>query len=104
MRIAVISDIHGNWHAFEAVLAKTLEAVGRGRQKLHGRIATDDLGALADDTTTFQHSSDADYLADLAALADSDRTPERRPPNWPGCFIRRPPHQSRSPIRGSASM
>ncbi|MER6357264.1 ATP synthase F0 subunit B [Streptomyces sp. NPDC001634] len=60
--------------AFEAVLAKTLEAVGKGRQKLHGRIATDDLGALADDTTTVQHSSDADYLADLAALAD---TPER---------------------------
>ncbi|MEU3416276.1 ATP synthase F0 subunit B [Streptomyces sp. NPDC006658] len=65
--------------AFEAVLAKTLEAVGRGRQKLHGRIATDDLGALADDTTTFQHSSDADYLADLAALADSDRADRRRP-------------------------
>ncbi|MFF5017385.1 ATP synthase F0 subunit B [Streptomyces sp. NPDC001165] len=62
--------------AFEAVLAKTLDAVGRGRQKLHGRIATDDLGALADDTTTFQHSSDADYLADLAALAD---TPAERP-------------------------
>ncbi|MEU3664305.1 cell division initiation protein [Streptomyces sp. NPDC032940] len=57
--------------AFEAVLAKTLEAVGRGRQKLHGRIATDDLGALADDLTTVQHSSDADYLADLAALADA---------------------------------
>ncbi|PJM92405.1 ATP synthase F0 subunit B [Streptomyces sp. CB01373] len=61
--------------AFEAVLAKTLEAVGRGRQKLHGRIATDDLGALADDTTTVQHSSDADYLADLAALADAPLTP-----------------------------
>ncbi|GGY43967.1 ATP synthase F0 subunit B [Streptomyces djakartensis] len=60
--------------SFEAVLAKTLEAVGRGRQKLHGRIATDDLGALADDTSTVQHSSDADYLADLAALA------EQRPP------------------------
>ncbi|MFE7272357.1 ATP synthase F0 subunit B [Streptomyces sp. NPDC057623] len=58
--------------AFEAVLAKTLEAVGRGRQKLHGRIATDDLGALADDTGTVQHSSDADYLADLAALAERD--------------------------------
>ena len=56
--------------AFEAVLAKTLEAVGRGRQKLHGRIATDDLGALADDDTSFQHSSDADYLADLAAVAE----------------------------------
>ncbi|MER6560640.1 ATP synthase F0 subunit B [Streptomyces sp. NPDC001027] len=61
--------------AFEAVLAKTLEAVGRGRQKLHGRIATDDLGALAADTTTFQHSSDADYLADLAALAEQDAAP-----------------------------
>ncbi|MFR0356978.1 ATP synthase F0 subunit B [Streptomyces sediminimaris] len=58
--------------AFEAVLAKTLEAVGRGRQKLHGRIATDDLGALADDATSFQHSSDADYLADLTALAEQD--------------------------------
>nr|WP_203615674.1 ATP synthase F0 subunit B [Streptomyces sp. SID13726] len=58
--------------AFEAVLAKTLEAVGRGRQKLHGRIASDDLGALADDTSTVQHSSDADYLADLAALAEQD--------------------------------
>ncbi|MGW3495596.1 cell division initiation protein [Streptomyces sp. NPDC001020] len=57
--------------AFEAVLAKTLEAVGKGRQKLQGRIATDDLGALADDATTVQHSSDADYLADLAALADA---------------------------------
>ncbi|MEW2619946.1 cell division initiation protein [Streptomyces sp. NPDC048106] len=64
--------------AFEAVLAKTLEAVGRGRQKLHGRIATDDLGALADDTTTFQHSSDADYLADLAALADTPAEPPRQ--------------------------
>ncbi|WP_460069870.1 ATP synthase F0 subunit B [Streptomyces sp. YKOK-I1] len=58
--------------AFEAVLTKTLEAVGKGRQKLHGRIASDDLGALADDNTTFQHSSDADYLADLAALAERD--------------------------------
>ncbi|GAA2525646.1 hypothetical protein GCM10010423_19360 [Streptomyces levis] len=65
--------------AFEAVLAKTLEAVGRGRQKLHGRIATDDLGALADDTSTVQHSSDADYLADLAALAEQPPTPAQRP-------------------------
>ncbi|PPS87793.1 cell division initiation protein [Streptomyces sp. MH60] len=52
--------------AFEAVLAKTLDAVGKGRQKLHGRIASDDLGALADDMTTVQHSSDADYLAGLS--------------------------------------
>jgi vacuolar-type H+-ATPase subunit H len=67
--------------AFEAVLAKTLDAVGRGRQKLHGRIATDDLGALADDTSTVQHSSDADYLADLAALAEQDapQEPQQQP-------------------------
>ncbi|CAL9294633.1 ATP synthase F0 subunit B [Streptomyces sp. SudanB52_2052] len=64
--------------AFEAVLAKTLEAVGRGRQKLHGRIATDDLGALADDTSTVQHSSDADYLAGLAALAE-EKPPAEQP-------------------------
>ncbi|GGZ66619.1 ATP synthase F0 subunit B [Streptomyces bluensis] len=67
--------------AFEAVLAKTLEAVGRGREKLHGRIASDDLGALAlnDDGAPVQHTSDADYLAGLAALADTPepaRTPE----------------------------
>lgn len=68
--------------AFEAVLAKTLEAVGRGRQKLHGRIATDDLGALSGDLGTVQHSSDADYLADLAALAEQDTpaAPAEQPP------------------------
>ncbi|MEV6174400.1 ATP synthase F0 subunit B [Streptomyces sp. NPDC051954] len=65
--------------AFEAVLAKTLDAVGRGRQKLHGRIASDDLGALADDLSTVQHSSDADYLADLAALAEQDTAAPQQP-------------------------
>ncbi|MGA4801899.1 MULTISPECIES: ATP synthase F0 subunit B [Streptomyces] len=66
--------------AFEAVLTKTLEAVGRGRQKLHGRIATDDLGAhmAAQDAAADgrRHTSDADYLAGLAELADPD--PGRR--------------------------
>lgn len=66
--------------AFEAVLAKTLEAVGRGRQKLHGRIATDDLGALADDTSTVRHTSDADYLADLASVTGPAAAPAPRAP------------------------
>ncbi|MFF7310017.1 cell division initiation protein [Streptomyces sp. NPDC008137] len=70
--------VHAKLGSFEAVLAKTLEAVGRGRQKLHGRIASDDLGALADDLSTVQHSSDADYLADLAALADQ-KPPAEQP-------------------------
>ncbi|KOG30262.1 MULTISPECIES: ATP synthase F0 subunit B [Streptomyces] len=61
--------------AFEAVLSKTLEAVGRGRQKLHGRIATDDLGehmAAQDGLGAAVHTSDADYLAGLAELADPE--------------------------------
>ncbi|MCZ0981443.1 ATP synthase F0 subunit B [Streptomyces diastatochromogenes] len=59
--------------AFEAVLSKTLEAVGRGRQKLHGRIATDALGehmAAQDGLGGAVHTSDADYLAGLAELSD----------------------------------
>ncbi|WP_393061088.1 cell division initiation protein [Streptomyces sp. LN549] len=61
--------------AFEAVLAKTLEAVGRGRQKLHGRVATDDLGvhmAAQDAAGTQGHTSDEDHWAGLAEIA----TPE----------------------------
>ncbi|MFD3512180.1 cell division initiation protein [Streptomyces sp. NPDC058657] len=56
--------------AFEAVLAKTLEAVGKGRQKLHGRVASDDLGVHMAEQDGLDHSqlrgSDADFLADLA--------------------------------------
>lgn len=55
---------------FEAVLAKTLEAVGRGRQKLLGRVPVDDLGAhmAAQDAAAAgaRPSSDADFLAGLA--------------------------------------
>lgn len=61
--------------AFEAVLSKTLEAVGRGRQKLHGRIASDALGehmAAQDAAGAAVHTSDADYLAGLAELADPE--------------------------------
>lgn len=57
--------------AFEAVLSKTLDAVGRGRQKLQGRVATDDLGlhmAEQDAAGRQGHTSDADYLSGLAEL------------------------------------
>ncbi|MFJ6850195.1 cell division initiation protein [Streptomyces sp. NPDC091271] len=63
--------------AFEAVLAKTLEAVGRGRQKLHGRVATDELGAhmaAQDAAGGHLHTSDEDHWAGLAELS----TPEPR--------------------------
>ncbi|MCX4789657.1 MULTISPECIES: cell division initiation protein [unclassified Streptomyces] len=64
--------------AFEAVLAKTLEAVGRGRQKLHGRVATDELGvhmAAQDAAGNHVRVSDEDHWAGLAELA----TPEPQP-------------------------
>ncbi|MFJ9040153.1 ATP synthase F0 subunit B [Streptomyces sp. NPDC102406] len=72
--------------AFEAVLAKTLEAVGKGRQKLHGRIASDDLGALSMDAEggAQAHTSDADYLAGLADMSGQSQgqsqAPERQQP------------------------
>ncbi|MFE2292215.1 ATP synthase F0 subunit B [Streptomyces sp. NPDC059452] len=89
--------VDAKFGAFEAVLAKTLEAVGRGRQKLHGRVATDDLGAhmAAQDAAGAQgHTSDADYLAGLAELAtpEPQQAPQQplyqeQPPEYPG----RPP-------------
>jgi cell division septum initiation protein DivIVA len=59
--------------AFEAVLTKTLEAVGRGRLKLTGHNPIDDLAAqiAAADRESGEdgphRQSDADYLAGLAA-------------------------------------
>ncbi|MEU6952882.1 cell division initiation protein [Streptomyces sp. NPDC045714] len=74
--------VDAKFGAFEAVLAKTLEAVGRGRQKLHGRVASDDLGAhmAAQDAAGGQgHTSDADYLAGLAELAPEPRQAPQQP-------------------------
>ncbi|MFJ3928414.1 cell division initiation protein [Streptomyces sp. NPDC090022] len=57
---------------FEAVLSKTLEAVGRGRQKLLGRLPDEDLGAhiaaqdAAGGPASSRSGSDADFLAGLA--------------------------------------
>ncbi|MER5850620.1 cell division initiation protein [Streptomyces sp. NPDC002012] len=72
--------------AFEAVLAKTLEAVGRGRQKLHGRVATDELGAhvAAQDAAGNQgHMSDEDHWAGLAELATPQPVHQQVQPHFP---------------------
>jgi cell division septum initiation protein DivIVA len=58
--------------AFEAVLSKTLEAVGRGRLKLTGHNPIDDLAAQmaaadAAEGLGGERQSDAEYLAGLAA-------------------------------------
>jgi vacuolar-type H+-ATPase subunit H len=62
--------------AFEAVLSKTLEAVGRGRLTLTGHSAVNELGAHMAAQDAAAHpvtadQTDAEYLAGLAAPAES---------------------------------
>ncbi|MDK1475078.1 cell division initiation protein [Streptomyces sp. 549] len=79
--------VEKQFRAFEAVLSKTLEAVGRGRQKLTGHRPTDELGAhmAAQDEAANDGSqprtSDAEYLAGLAAAPEPPRpqTPSADP-------------------------
>ncbi|NUV29752.1 MULTISPECIES: cell division initiation protein [Streptomyces] len=87
--------------AFEAVLGKTLEAVGRGRQKLHGRIATDELAALGElgDEAAQAATSDADYLAGLAGPA-TPQPPAATPPAPP--VLAAPPAPPQDPYAGQA--
>ena len=78
--------------AFETVLAKTLEAVGRGRQKLTGHRPIDELaahmaaqdGLAADGTPIAAQQSDAEYLAGLAGLAGTQ--PEPVAPEQPAAY------------------
>ncbi|MEU4798404.1 cell division initiation protein [Streptomyces sp. NPDC023327] len=79
--------------AFEAVLAKTLEAVGRGRQTLHGRAPADELSALGDIHTTQGHTTDAEYLADLAGPAAAPAPRQAPAPQQPPQAPPLPPQQ-----------
>ncbi|MGW1375583.1 ATP synthase F0 subunit B [Streptomyces sp. NPDC002446] len=74
--------VDAKFGAFQAVLTKTLEAVGRGRDKLQGARAIDELGvhlaAQGDDPHAARPQADAEYLAGLAGIgADQDpQTPQ----------------------------
>ncbi len=62
-----------------AVLTKTLEAVGRGRSKLLGHRPADELGAhmaAQDAAEQGVHTSDADYMADLASAGQAAVPPQ----------------------------
>ncbi|MFF3744900.1 ATP synthase F0 subunit B [Streptomyces kronopolitis] len=75
--------VDAKFGAFQAVLTKTLEAVGRGRDKLQGARAIDELAlhlAAQDDPRSGQPQADAEYLAGLAGIA-ADREPQ--PPQAP---------------------
>ncbi len=71
--------VDAKMRAFEAVLSKTLEAVGRGRLKLTGHNPIDDLAAqiaaadAAGGGPEVHRQSDAEYLAGLAAPASAER-------------------------------
>ncbi|MFD8548154.1 cell division initiation protein [Streptomyces sp. NPDC059649] len=70
--------VDAKFGAFQAVLTKTLEAVGRGRDKLQGARAIDELGvhlAAQGDPQNAQPQADADYLAELAGIG-ADREPQ----------------------------
>ncbi|MEF3116465.1 cell division initiation protein [Streptomyces chrestomyceticus] len=74
--------VDAKFGAFEAVLTKTLEAVGRGRLKLQGARPTDELGSLAAPVDGHHpgHTGDAEYLAGLAELADPVPPQPQAPP------------------------
>ncbi|MFE9337060.1 cell division initiation protein [Streptomyces sp. NPDC007063] len=83
------SYVEARLGSVSAVLTKTLEAVGRGRLKLHGHEPIDELAAhmaAQDGAEGFaQHTSDADYLAGLAHTdpAAQDEQPQPAPPAQP---------------------
>ncbi len=71
--------------AFEAVLAKTLEAVGRGRQKLTGHRPIDELGAhlAAQDAAGADprsHQTDDEFLAHLSGAVPAQAAPQQQVP------------------------
>ncbi|MFD7501936.1 cell division initiation protein [Streptomyces sp. NPDC059850] len=68
--------------AVSAVLGKTLEAVGRGRQKLLGSRPADELGAhmaAQDAAAQALRTSDDDYYAELAQSQDATAQPAAVP-------------------------
>ncbi|MET7797958.1 ATP synthase F0 subunit B [Streptomyces decoyicus] len=73
--------VDAKFGAFQAVLTKTLEAVGRGRDKLQGALAIDELGAhlAAQGDAQSGHQADAEYLAGLAGIG-ADQQPPHAPP------------------------
>nr|WP_202444064.1 cell division initiation protein [Streptomyces sp. SID8375] len=91
--------VDAKFGAFQAVLTKTLEAVGRGRDKLQGAQAIDELAvhlAAQGDPRSGHPQADADYLAGLADIG-ADQAPQQpqapQPPQVPPMPQTQPQHQ-----------
>ncbi|GGO93842.1 ATP synthase F0 subunit B [Wenjunlia tyrosinilytica] len=66
--------------SFEAVLGKTLEAVGRGRKKLLGHRPMDELAdysSIGEEHSAHAGQSDVDYVAALAAVPAAPQIPQQ---------------------------
>lgn len=93
--------------AFEAVLSKTRDAVGRGRQKLHGRTTSDALGehmAAQDAAGPQQHASDSDYLAGLAELAEPQPQHQAQPHQYQPQAEQQPQIPAQAPAQAPAQV
>ncbi|WBB62808.1 ATP synthase F0 subunit B [Streptomyces sp. WMMC500] len=85
--------VEAQFQAFQSVLTKTLEAVGRGRQKLQGARPTDQLGeTFGQPGTGPAGTTDENYLAELAELADGPG-PAHHPGGAPEPAVPPPPAQ-----------
>ncbi|MGI5348573.1 cell division initiation protein [Streptomyces sp. CA-250714] len=90
------SYVEARLGSVSAVLAKTLEAVGRGRLKLRGHEPADELAAhmaAQDGAQSFNgHTSDADYLAGLAHTEPAAQAPHGEQLPQPPAQPPQPPH------------
>ncbi|WP_407561437.1 ATP synthase F0 subunit B [Streptomyces sp. 184] len=85
--------VDAQFQAFQSVLTKTLEAVGRGRQKLQGARPTDQLGETFGQRGLGHSGTDESYLAELAELADPPQPGPAHHPGAPGPAVPPPPAQ-----------
>ncbi|AWN29728.1 cell division initiation protein [Streptomyces sp. NEAU-S7GS2] len=88
--------VDAKFGAFQAVLTKTLEAVGRGRDKLQGAQAIDELAvhlAAQGDPRSQHPQADADYLAGLADIGADQAPQQPQAPQPPPMPQTQPQHQ-----------
>ncbi|MGA5270705.1 cell division initiation protein [Streptomyces lydicamycinicus] len=94
--------VDAKFGAFQAVLTKTLEAVGRGRDKLQGARAIDELAvhlAAQGDPQSAHPQADADYLAGLADIgAEQPPQPPQAPP-MPQTQPQQQPQEHQQPLQ-----
>ena len=93
--------VDAKFGAFQAVLTKTLEAVGRGRDKLQGARAIDELAIhlAAQGEAQSGPQADADYLAGLADItAEQPPQPPQAPP-MPQTQPQQQPQEHQQPLQ-----